>query len=228
MPASDTAPDSAGGSTPEPAPALDRIVVLDFGSQYTQLIARRVREQKVYAEIHPCDAPLERIAALSPRGIILSGGPASVYADAGPQLDVRLLELGVPLLGSRRNALEGLKPGLPGGGLELDAHAPGQGQLALGHGGAAGVLGPLGEAAGGLDVVAQLQPPRRQRPQRLDEEVPDVGRHQPSFGRPLAVGAQTSQVHVAGRQAGQRRISQPRTLIVIKSRQHPLTHLLET
>jgi GMP synthase (glutamine-hydrolysing) len=102
MPASDHASHSgpaAGGEGRPAAPTLDRIVVLDFGSQYTQLIARRVREQKVYAEIHPCDAPLERIAALSPRGIILSGGPASVYADGGPQLDPRLLELGVPLLG---------------------------------------------------------------------------------------------------------------------------------
>ena len=55
------------------------ILVLDFGSQYTQLIARRIRESKVYCEIHPFNISLERIIALKPEGIILSGGPASVY-----------------------------------------------------------------------------------------------------------------------------------------------------
>ena len=60
------------------------ILILDFGSQYTQLIARRIRELKVYCEIHPFDVPLETIERLKPEGIILSGGPSSVYADDAP------------------------------------------------------------------------------------------------------------------------------------------------
>jgi GMP synthase (glutamine-hydrolysing) len=75
------------------------ILVLDFGSQYTQLIARRVRESKVYCEIHPFSFPLESIEALKPEGIILSGGPASVYAENAPKLKREILELGVPFLG---------------------------------------------------------------------------------------------------------------------------------
>jgi len=60
------------------------ILILDFGSQYTQLIARRVREANVYCEIHPYNLPLERIKQLRPEGIVLSGGPASVYAKDAP------------------------------------------------------------------------------------------------------------------------------------------------
>ncbi len=75
------------------------ILILDFGSQYTQLIARRVREANVYCEIHPYDFSLERIQQLQPEGIILSGGPASVYAEDAPMLDPRVLDTPVPLLG---------------------------------------------------------------------------------------------------------------------------------
>ena len=75
------------------------ILVLDFGSQYTQLIARRVREQRVYCEIHPFNLPLARIRALEPEGVILSGGPASVYAEGAPLPDAGILDLGVPVLG---------------------------------------------------------------------------------------------------------------------------------
>ncbi len=75
------------------------IVILDFGSQYTQLIARRVREARVYCEIHPFDYPAKEIAALGAAGIILSGGPASVYAENAPVPDSAILELGVPVLG---------------------------------------------------------------------------------------------------------------------------------
>jgi GMP synthase (glutamine-hydrolysing) len=75
------------------------ILVLDFGSQYTQLIARRIRESKVYCEIHPFNVMLEKIAALKPEGIILSGGPASVYQDNAPKVDPALFDLHVPLLG---------------------------------------------------------------------------------------------------------------------------------
>ncbi len=78
---------------------FDRIVVLDFGSQFTQLIARRVREQKVYAEIHPYSLPFEVLKAMNPKGIILSGGPASVYWKESPVPDRRLFDLGVPILG---------------------------------------------------------------------------------------------------------------------------------
>jgi len=75
------------------------IAVLDFGSQYTQLIARKVRECGVYAEIYPFNIPVEKLRALQPKGIILSGGPSSVYAPDAPHADVKVLDLGVPVLG---------------------------------------------------------------------------------------------------------------------------------
>ena len=77
----------------------ETIVVLDFGSQYTQLIARRVREHKVYCEIHPYNIPLNQLASIQPKGIIFSGGPASVYATDAPLLDPEILTLGIPILG---------------------------------------------------------------------------------------------------------------------------------
>ena len=77
----------------------DLILILDFGSQYTQLIARRVREQKVYSEIHPFNIPVARIRELAPRGIILSGGPSSCYDAGAPRISTEVLELGVPVLG---------------------------------------------------------------------------------------------------------------------------------
>jgi GMP synthase (glutamine-hydrolysing) len=82
-----------------PALATDEIVVLDYGGQYSQLIARRVRDCGVFSELLPHHVPLEEVARRKPRGIILSGGPASVYADGAPPLDLGLLELGVPVLG---------------------------------------------------------------------------------------------------------------------------------
>ena len=75
------------------------IVVIDFGSQYTQLIARRIREIHVAAVIVPCYKPFEELAAMKPLGIILSGGPASVYDPASPKGDERIFKLGVPVLG---------------------------------------------------------------------------------------------------------------------------------
>jgi GMP synthase (glutamine-hydrolysing) len=75
------------------------IVVLDFGGQYTQLIARRIREQQVFSAILPCTAQLEDIRALEPVGIVLSGGPSSVYDKDAPLCDPRVLQLGVPVLG---------------------------------------------------------------------------------------------------------------------------------
>ncbi len=75
------------------------VVILDFGSQYTQLIARRTREQNVFSVVLPCTAPLSEIQGLQPLGIILSGGPSSVYDADAPAADPKILELGVPILG---------------------------------------------------------------------------------------------------------------------------------
>jgi GMP synthase (glutamine-hydrolysing) len=75
------------------------IVILDFGSQYTQLIARRIREFNVFSVVLPCTASLDKIRALAPKGIILSGGPCSVYDAAAPAADPAVLALGVPVLG---------------------------------------------------------------------------------------------------------------------------------
>ena len=75
------------------------IVILDFGSQYTQLIARRIREFNVFSVVLPCTAPLDQIRALAPLGLILSGGPSSVYDADAPAADPALLTMGVPLLG---------------------------------------------------------------------------------------------------------------------------------
>jgi GMP synthase (glutamine-hydrolysing) len=77
----------------------NRIIILDFGSQYTQLIARRIRELRVYSDIMRFDTPASVIGALRPAGIVLSGGPASVYAAKAPLPDPRIFELGVPILG---------------------------------------------------------------------------------------------------------------------------------
>jgi GMP synthase (glutamine-hydrolysing) len=75
------------------------IVILDFGSQYTQLIARRIRELNVFSAVLPCTAPLSEIKALKPLGVILSGGPSSVYDADAPAADAAVLEMGVPVLG---------------------------------------------------------------------------------------------------------------------------------
>jgi GMP synthase (glutamine-hydrolysing) len=77
----------------------ERILILDFGSQYTQLIARRVRESKVYCEIFPFNTGLEKVRAFRPKGLILSGGPSSVYDDGAPLIDKAHLDLGIPVLG---------------------------------------------------------------------------------------------------------------------------------
>ncbi|MGD9721621.1 MAG: glutamine-hydrolyzing GMP synthase [Pirellulales bacterium] len=79
--------------------AAERVLVLDFGSQYAQLIARRVREQHVYCEIVRHDITAERVRELAPNGIILSGGPASVYEAGAPKCDPEIFRLGIPVLG---------------------------------------------------------------------------------------------------------------------------------
>src|SRR6476646_9338582 len=78
--------------------ASSRILIIDYGSQYTQLIARRVREARVYSEIHPPTRSLEWIRNWAPSGIILSGGPNSVYADGAPRAELELLDI-APVLG---------------------------------------------------------------------------------------------------------------------------------
>ncbi|HUS64663.1 MAG TPA: glutamine-hydrolyzing GMP synthase [Kofleriaceae bacterium] len=77
----------------------DLVLILDFGSQYTQLIARRVRELKVYSEIHPFNLPLAKIREMRPKAVILSGGPSSCYAPDAPTIDRAVYALGVPILG---------------------------------------------------------------------------------------------------------------------------------
>ncbi len=78
---------------------MSKVIIIDYGSQVTQLIARRVRELGVYSEIHPCQVKADKIKALQPDAIILSGGPASVGEEDAPTLDMGLLEIGVPVLG---------------------------------------------------------------------------------------------------------------------------------
>ncbi len=82
-----------------PAAQADRVLILDFGSQTTQLIARRIREQHVYCEIHPPTTSAEEVRAFGAAGVVLSGGPASVLAPDAPRLDPAILDLGLPVLG---------------------------------------------------------------------------------------------------------------------------------
>src|SRR5271154_98387 len=80
-------------------PESERVLILDFGSQYGQLIARRVREQNVFCQIVRHDLSATRIAELQPCGLIFTGGPASVYAPGAPHCDPKLFDLGIPVLG---------------------------------------------------------------------------------------------------------------------------------
>ena len=77
----------------------EMIIVLDFGGQYNQLIARRVRECNVYAEVHPYTLSLEKIKEMNPKGIIFTGGPNSVYGEDSPRCSKEIFELGIPVLG---------------------------------------------------------------------------------------------------------------------------------
>src|SRR6201999_1207460 len=98
--ASTAATELADESAPVDRPtAVDEVVVLDFGGQYSQLIARRVRELGVFSELLPHHVGVEEVRRRRPKGLILSGGPASVYAPGAPRLDPALLELGIPVLG---------------------------------------------------------------------------------------------------------------------------------
>src|SRR5260370_35831620 len=82
-----------------PNSELGGVVVLDFGGQYTQLIARSIREQQVFSSVLPCTTTLDEIRRLEPSGIVLSGGPSSVYDPQAPKCDVNVLALGIPVLG---------------------------------------------------------------------------------------------------------------------------------
>ncbi|CAM3942723.1 glutamine-hydrolyzing GMP synthase [Helcobacillus sp. ACRRO] len=86
-------------AAPASQTAQNPVLVLDFGAQYAQLIARRVREANVYSEVVPNSMPAQEILAKNPRALILSGGPSSVYADGAPRLDPAILEAGIPVLG---------------------------------------------------------------------------------------------------------------------------------
>ncbi|GJM71575.1 hypothetical protein HMSSN036_37910 [Paenibacillus macerans] len=77
----------------------EMIVVLDFGGQYNQLIARRIRDLGVYSELLPFNTPVERLRELAPKGIVFSGGPSSVYAENAPHIDPAVYDVGVPILG---------------------------------------------------------------------------------------------------------------------------------
>lgn len=77
----------------------EMVIVLDFGGQYNQLIARRVRECNVYCEVHPYSMSLDKIKEMNPKGIIFTGGPNSVYAEDSPICDKEIFEMGIPVLG---------------------------------------------------------------------------------------------------------------------------------
>ncbi len=94
-----TRPTAADAPNSASQVADERVLVLDFGSQYAQLIARRVREQHVYCEIVRHDITADRVRELAPRGIILSGGPSSIYAPGAPKCDPEIFHLGIPVLG---------------------------------------------------------------------------------------------------------------------------------
>ncbi|HSI82011.1 MAG TPA: glutamine-hydrolyzing GMP synthase [Solirubrobacterales bacterium] len=93
------APELGGEARPKVESAVEEVLVLDFGGQYSQLIARRIRDCGVFAELLPHDTEIERIKARRPAGLVLSGGPASVYSEGAPELRPELLELGIPVLG---------------------------------------------------------------------------------------------------------------------------------
>src|SRR5262249_10899663 len=80
-------------------PETERVLIFDFGAQYGQLIARRVREQNVFCQLVRHDLPADRVAEMKPRGLIFSGGPASVYAAGAPHCDPAIFDLDIPILG---------------------------------------------------------------------------------------------------------------------------------
>ena len=81
------------------SPREELVIILDYGAQYSQLIARRIRESHVYCEIHPFNLPIAKIREMAPKAIVLSGGPSSVYDPDAPGAERELFELGIPILG---------------------------------------------------------------------------------------------------------------------------------
>ena len=149
-------------SVPAIAPDQARILILDFGSQYTQLIARRVRETGVYSEIHPFDVDAAFIAEFAPQGIILSGGPESVAGSDTPRIDDAVIAADVPILGICYG-MQALADKL-GGTVEVSEHREfGYAEVELGDD--EGLLHGLGNDDGQLrvwmshgDRVAELPP----------------------------------------------------------------------
>src|SRR6201990_1605700 len=94
-----TAPQPAADSTPSVASAHDKILIVDFGSQVTQLIARRVREEGVYSEIVPFQKAEAAFTEMKPKAVILSGGPESVHEEGSPRAPQAIFDSGVPVLG---------------------------------------------------------------------------------------------------------------------------------
>src|SRR6478672_10453096 len=99
VPADTTSPDEVGALPADEVKATEEVLVLDFGGQYSQLIARRIRECGVFAELLPATVDVERIKARRPKALVLSGGPASVYEEGAPPFPTQLLDLDVPMLG---------------------------------------------------------------------------------------------------------------------------------
>lgn len=108
----------------------ETIAVLDFGSQYTQLIARRIRESKVYCNILPYNVPIEELMAIKPKGLILSGGPSSVYDPGAPHASLKILELEVPVLGICYG-MQWMSHLLEGEVIQADRHEYGRAELEI-------------------------------------------------------------------------------------------------
>ena len=150
---------------PDPTPTPRPVLVIDFGAQYAQLIARRVREARVFSEVIPHTAGVAEIKAKDPQAIVLSGGPSSVYADGAPQLDPALFDLGIPVFGicygfqamaqalggtvARTGTSEYGRTEMNVLGGELHSGLPGIQSVWMSHGDAVTV------APGGFEVVAE-------------------------------------------------------------------------
>jgi GMP synthase (glutamine-hydrolysing) len=140
-PASPSAPGPAQRSSMEP---LEEVLVLDFGGQYSQLIARRVRECGVFAELLSATTPVEKLRERAPKGLVLSGGPASVYEPGAPPFPLELLDLGIPVLGICYG-MQAMVQALGGEVEGADAGEFGRAELTLRNGGGR-LLGGLPEA----------------------------------------------------------------------------------
>ena len=174
---------------------MDKICVLDFGAQYSQLIARRVRELSVYSEIVPCTEPVEKVLAAGYKGIILSGGPSSVYDDGAPLPDTRLFEAGIPVLGICYG-MQAMGYLLGGKVVPAERREYGPAQLALEREGDL-LAGVTPSASGGVTVWMShgdtvMSPPRIHG--KLSGgghgrcRAPAVRRAVPPRGRPYAAG----------------------------------------